>query len=313
VRAPLAIYTDSSGHAHDTGHGHPERAARLAALEGLFAGLDPARYRWLREAPVAAEGAITAAHTSGHLERVRAGCARGPGYLDPDTPVVPASWRAALCAAGAAIAACRAVAAGEARRAFCALRPPGHHAESSRAMGFCLFNNAAVAARSLQEAGLAAKVAIVDFDVHHGNGTQEIFWEDPTVFYASCHQSPLYPGTGRRSEVGAGPGLDCTLNRPLGPGSGDEQYLHWVGGELSAALRGFRPDFLLVSAGYDGHHADPLAQHDVTTAGYGQLSAQLGALADELCGGRLVAVLEGGYDLGALVESVAASLDAWSA
>jgi len=224
VKAPLAIYTDPSGNAHDTGHGHPERAARITALERLFAGLDPARYRWLREAPAAPESAIVAAHTSGHLERVRLGCAQGPGYLDPDTPVVPASWTAALAAAGAAIAACNAVATGEAARAFCALRPPGHHAEPSRAMGSSRFNNAP-----------------------------------------------------------------------------------------SAALRGFRPDFLIVSAGYDGHAADPLAQHTVTTEGYGRLSAVLGALADELCRGRLVALLEGGYDLAALAESVAASLEAWSA
>ena len=310
VRTPIAIYTDASSLAHDTGHGHPERPARIEQLERHFAQLDPARFRWIRRAEPAAEAAITAVHTAGHFARVGAGCAAGPGYLDPDTPVVPASWTAALRAAGAAVAACRSVAAGEARRAFCALRPPGHHAESSRAMGFCLFNNAAVAARDLQDAGLAGKVAIVDFDVHHGNGTQEIFWTDPTVLYASCHQSPLYPGTGRRSEVGAGPGLEFTLNRPLSPGSGDEQFLHWAEGELSRTLRTFQPNFLLVSAGYDAHAADPLAQLEVSSEGFGRFTAVLSALADELCAGRLVAVLEGGYELGALVESVAASLEA---
>jgi acetoin utilization deacetylase AcuC-like enzyme len=306
----VAIYTDASGLAHDTGHGHPERAERLAALERLFAGLAPDRFDWIRSSPPATEAAITAVHTDGHYARVRAACAQGPGYLDPDTPVVPASWMAALSAAGATVAACRRVAAGEARRAFCALRPPGHHAESSRAMGFCLFNNAAVAARALQDEGLAGKVAIVDFDVHHGNGTQEIFWTDPTVLYASCHQSPLYPGTGRRGEIGAGPGLEFTLNRPLGPGSGDEQYLHWAEGELSRTLRTFHPNFLLVSAGYDAHAADPLAQLEVSTEGFGRFMALLVALADELCGGRVVAVLEGGYELSALTESVAASLEA---
>ena len=308
--APVAIYTDASGLAHDTGHSHPERSARIEALARLFAGLDAQRYRWIQSAEPAAEAAITAVHTAGHYARVRAACAQGPGYLDPDTPVVPASWTAALCAAGAALAACRSVAAGEARRAFCALRPPGHHAESSRAMGFCLFNNAAVAARALQDEGLAGKVAIVDFDVHHGNGTQEIFWTDPSVLYASCHQSPLYPGTGRRGEIGAGPGLEFTLNRPLGPGSGDEQYLHWVEGELAQTLRTFHPNFLVVSAGYDAHAADPLAQLEVSTAGFGRFMAVLAALADELCGGRVVAVLEGGYELSALTESVAASLEA---
>ncbi|MCB9515377.1 MAG: histone deacetylase [Candidatus Latescibacteria bacterium] len=306
------MFTDPSGLAHDTGRGHPERPGRLAALERLFAGLDRERFPWSRAAEPAAEDTLLAVHTAGHLQRVRALCAAGPGYFDPDTPVVPASWDAALRAAGATAEAARAVARGDARRAFVAVRPPGHHAEPGRAMGFCLFNNVAVAARALQDEGLAGKVAIVDFDVHHGNGTQEAFWEDPSVLYASCHQSPLFPGTGRRNEVGAGPGLDFTVNRPLTPGSGDEQVLHWVEGELTTVLRHYKPNFMLVSAGYDAHAADPLAQLEMSTEGYRKLTAHLAALADELCDGRLVATLEGGYELGSLTESVAATLESFA-
>ena len=177
-------------------------------------------------------------------------------------------------------------------------------------MGFCLFDNVAVAARALQEEGHAAKVAIVDFDVHHGNGTQEIFWEDPTVFYASCHQSPCYPGTGSGGEVGAGPGRGFTLNRPLTPGSDDEQMIHWIEGKLAEHLGNFRPDFLLLSSGFDAHADDPLAQLSVSTEGYGRISARLATLADDLCAGRLVSLLEGGYDLPALADSVSAHLEA---
>jgi acetoin utilization deacetylase AcuC-like enzyme len=304
----ILVCTDSSSLAHDTGDGHPERADRLRALEPVFDALDPERFTRIDAAPPATEVQLEAVHTQGHIERVRAGCAAGPSYLDPDTHVVPASWDAALRATGGAVDAALRVARGESRRAFCAFRPPGHHAESNRSMGFCLFNSIAVAARALQEEGHAAKVAIVDFDVHHGNGTQEIFWEDPTVLYASCHQSPCYPGTGGRGEEGAGPGRGFTLNRPLTPGSGDEQILHWAAGELAERLGEFAPDFLLLSAGFDAHKADPLAQLEVSAQGFGQLSAIMVALADELCGGQLISLLEGGYDIESLSESVAVHL-----
>ncbi|MBN2172438.1 MAG: histone deacetylase [Candidatus Krumholzibacteriota bacterium] len=300
---------------HDTGSGHPESAERLRALEPVFAELaaDP-RYELLREAPAAGEEQILTAHTAGHFRRVREACLAGPAILDAgDTPVVPASWPAALKSVGGVVEAARRVHDGRWRRAFCAVRPPGHHAEPSRALGFCLFNNLAVAANVLQEPGRrppVAKVAIVDFDVHHGNGTQEIFWEDPTVFYASCHQQPLFPGTGGREERGAGMGLGMTLNRPLPPGAGDEAVVAWIEGECAEAVRCFRPDFLLVSAGFDGHVADPLAALRMTTEGYARVSRALVALAEELCDGRLVSTLEGGYELKALRESVAAHLEA---
>ncbi len=311
--AKVTIHTDPGSLAHDTGHGHPECADRLRALEPVFAALDASRFTRVVEAPSATEDQLASVHSRDHIERVRADCAAGPAYLEPDTPVVPASWNAALRAAGGAVDAALRVARGESRRAFCALRPPGHHAESGRAMGFCLFDNVAVAARTLQQTRLVEKVAIVDFDVHHGNGTQEIFWEDPTVVYASCHQSPCYPGTGARGEEGGGPGRGFTMNHPLAPGSGDSELLPWIEGELADGLRAFAPDFLLLSAGFDAHAADPLAQLKVSTDGFSRISSALTALADELCGGRLVSVLEGGYDLGALAESVAAHLEALGA
>ncbi len=310
MKQNVLVFTDHTGRAHDTGHGHPECAERLLALEPLLDSLDSTDFERVPEAPAATEAQLITVHAAGHIKRVRAGCQAGPGYLDSDTPVVPASWDAALRSAGGAAEAAMRVARGEARRAFCVLRPPGHHAESDRSMGFCLFNSVAVAARTLQKAGQAARVAIVDFDVHHGNGTQEIFWEDPSVFYASCHQSPCYPGTGAREEVGGGAGLGFTLNRPFPPGSGDDQLLPWIEGELAERLRAFAPDFLLLSAGFDAHAADPLAQFTVSTEGFSRLSIALAALADEFCGGRLVSVLEGGYDLAALAESAAAHLEA---
>jgi acetoin utilization deacetylase AcuC-like enzyme len=307
--APVGIFTDPAFLKHDAGAGHPESADRLRALQPVFAALDPARFRLFTEAAPVSEDQLAEVHSPGHIARVRAACARGFGSLDPDTSVVAASWGAALKAAGAVVDACRRVARGELSRAFCAVRPPGHHAETSRAMGFCLFNNIAIAARALQGEGFA-KIAIVDFDVHHGNGTQDIFWEDPNVYYISLHQMPLYPGTGRREERGAGPGLNFTLNLPLPPGSGDEELLATMEGKVATVLRAFAPAFLLVSAGFDGHAADPLAQLRITSEGFGRATRCLADLADELCKGRLVSVLEGGYQLEALAESVAAHLAA---
>lgn len=313
MKSHILVQTDPIGLDHETGPGHPERADRLRALKPVFHSLDSDRFSRILEAPIATKAQLEAVHTSRYIEHVRAVCASGPAYLDPDTHVVPASWNAALRAAGGAVDAALRVSRGEARRAFCAYRPPGHHAESNRSMGFCLFCNVAVAARALQAEGLAERVAIVDFDVHHGNGTEEIFREDPSVFYASSHQSPCYPGTGAREERGAGPGRGFTLNRPFAPGSGDAQLLPWIEGELAEHLREFGPDVLLLSAGFDAHADDPLAQLMVSTEGFGRLSTLLVDLSEELCGGRLVSLLEGGYDLSALAESVSAHLEALGA
>ena len=190
------------------------------------------------------------------------------------------------------------------------VRPPGHHAERDLAMGFCLFNNVAVVARALQRREGIDKVLIVDWDVHHGNGTQHIFEDDPTVFYFSCHQFPLYPGTGAASERGRGEGVGTTLNRPLDAGSGDKEFLGALGDPLAGAAASFAPDFVLISAGFDAHRSDPLAQLEVTTEAFGEATRIVCALADEHAGGRMVSLLEGGYDLDALTASVGTHLTA---
>jgi acetoin utilization deacetylase AcuC-like enzyme len=225
-----------------------------------------------------------------------------------DTAVCPLSAGIARLAAGSVVALAERVASSELERGLAVVRPPGHHAERDLAMGFCLFNNVAVAARALQRRRSIAKVLVVDWDVHHGNGTQHLFEDDPSVFYFSCHQFPLYPGTGAASEVGTGAGRGTTLNVPLAPGSGDHEFLGALRGPLVDAAASFDPDFVLVSAGFDAHRADPLAQLAVSTAAYGEATAVVRGIADRHAAGRLVSVLEGGYDLDALTASVAIHL-----
>jgi acetoin utilization deacetylase AcuC-like enzyme len=226
--------------------------------------------------------------------------------LDPDTIISPGSGEAALRAAGALVAAVDAVVAGEARNAFCAVRPPGHHAEAARAMGFCLFNNVAVGAEQARKVHGMARVAVVDFDVHHGNGTQHMFEEDADLFYASTHQSPLYPGTGDAEETGVG----NIVNVPLTPMSGSREFRSAMSGIVLPALARFRPDLVMISAGFDAHADDPLASLRFLEADYEWATRQLMAVADEFCGGRVVSTLEGGYDLEALAASAAAHVRA---
>jgi acetoin utilization deacetylase AcuC-like enzyme len=291
---------------HDPGSFHPESPDRLrAVLEALtteeFAGLDR------RTAPRGDLEDIGRVHPRDYIEAVLAAVpASGHAALDADTMLSPGSGEAALRAVGAVCAAVDAVMAGEGANAFCAVRPPGHHAEPVRPMGFCLFNNVAIGAQRAREVHGLERAAVIDFDVHHGNGTQAMFEENPQLFYASTHQSPLYPGTGARSETGVG----NIVNVPLQPMSGTVQFQQAFNEFILPALDDFGPDFLFVSAGFDAHRRDPLAQLDLVEADYAWVTERLAAIAARHCSGRLVSVLEGGYNLGALGASAAAHVRA---
>ncbi|HML90876.1 histone deacetylase family protein [Methyloceanibacter sp.] len=286
---------------HDTGYGHPEQADRLRAIEGAlgaeaFSGLKR------EEAPLADLAAVERLHPKAYVEAVRAAIPKElHNWLDPDTVVSPGSWEAALRAAGAVVHAVDQVAAGKAGNAFCAVRPPGHHAEPSRAMGFCLFNSVAVAALHARAAHGAERVAVIDFDVHHGNGTQAAFWNDKDLFYGSTHQMPLFPGTGATDETGVG----NICNAPLSPGDDGPKFRAAFEARILPALDAFAPDFVLVSAGFDAHLRDPLAQLRLREDDFAWVTEQLLAAAAKHSGGRLVSTLEGGYDLEALASSAA--------
>jgi acetoin utilization deacetylase AcuC-like enzyme len=296
------LYTHQACLDHDPGRYHPESPDRLrAVLEALdapeFARLDR------REAPEASLDDIARVHPRGFVERMLAAVpASGHAGIDADTILSPASGRAALHAAGAVVAAVDAVVAGEANNAFCAVRPPGHHAEPLRAMGFCLFNNVAIGALRAREVHGLNRVAVVDFDVHHGNGTQACFYDDSSLFYASTHQFPLYPGTGAASETGVG----NIVNVPLPPMAGSSQFRLGFSRDILPALDAFRPEMVLISAGFDAHRSDPLAQLLLDEADYTWVTEELVAIARRHAGGRMVATLEGGYDLAALGASAAA-------
>jgi len=296
------IFYDAIFLEHDTG-AHPECADRLRAiLAHLRRGGSAARCR-IETPPPAPREAIERAHASQYVHALREFVEHGGGHLDPDTVAGPRSFDAACMAAGAALASVDAVLDSRDAHAFALVRPPGHHAMPSRAMGFCLLNNVAVAARHAQGRGLR-RVAIVDFDVHHGNGTQEAFWRDPEVFYLSTHQYPFYPGTGARSDRGEGPGEGTTLNFPLPAGTTGARLLEILEGEGAAALRAFRPEILLVSAGFDAYENDPLGQFTLREEDFRSIGSALRRIADELSTGRIVSVLEGGYNLHGLPSCV---------
>lgn len=287
--------------AHDTGPGHPERPDRLRAIMRGFseAGLDPLR---LEVEPAWREDLLRV-HTAEHVDAVERACTTGAVYPDPDTPMGAGSWDAALLASGGLIAACGAVLDGSADRVFCVTRPPGHHAERGRAMGFCLFNHVAVAARWLQSVRLVERVAILDWDVHHGNGTQDATLGDPSIYYASIHQHPHYPGTGFPDERGAN---NTNLNVQMSPGCGPEDWLEALDRTVLPELEGFKPDFLLLSCGFDAHQRDPLGAQKLQGETFAEMTRRVLHLAD----GRIVSQLEGGYHLDALGESALAHFNA---
>jgi acetoin utilization deacetylase AcuC-like enzyme len=289
---------------HLTPIGHPERPDRLRALH---AALDTPEFAALRriEAPLAEAESATLCHPERYVEALRKSIPEeGLARVDMDTTVSPGSWEAAMRAIGAALFAVDSVAHGEAKNAFCAVRPPGHHAEQARAMGFCLFDSVAIAARYAQQAHGMGRVAIVDWDVHHGNGTQAIFWSDPCVLYASTHQMPLFPGTGAQSETGAG----NIFNAPLSPGEGAPEFREAFRELILPAIETFAPDLILISAGFDAHRRDPLAEINLDAEDFAWATAELMELADRFAQGRIVALLEGGYDLKGLAASAAAHI-----
>ncbi|WP_439599009.1 histone deacetylase family protein [Falsiroseomonas sp.] len=299
----VLLFTHLACLRHDPGEGHPECPDRLrAVLRALDAGEFLELIR--AEAPLATEEQLRRVHPAAYVEAILGIRPEGEERvaLDGDTLMSAGSAEAALRAAGAAVAGVDAVCRGEVRRVFCATRPPGHHAEPNRPMGFCLFANAAVAARHAQAVHGLTRIAVVDFDVHHGNGTQACFEAEASLFYASSHQWPLYPGTGDSQETGVG----NIFNAKLPPGADGAAFRAAWERELLPALDSFAPELILVSAGFDAHAQDPLAQLRVREADFAWLTAELCALADRHCGGRLVSLLEGGYDLEALALSTAA-------
>ena len=303
----LRVFTDPRCLLHALPRGFPESSDRLALILNRLR----AEGREIEEAAShgGAETAVLGVHSEEYVERFRRAMARGDGLLDSaDNPLSPGTWQASVAAVEVLLSAADWVVAGEARSGFAAVRPPGHHAERAMAMGFCYFNNIAVAAEYLRAEHGVARIAIIDFDVHHGNGTQHVFEDRADIFFASAHQYPFYPGTGAAEERGVGAGDGTTLNAPLPARSGDQIYRRVLRELILPEIRHFAPEVLLVSAGFDVWLRDPLGGMAVTAEAFGDWGRWLGELADEICQGRLLATLEGGYDLEALPGLVSAHL-----
>jgi acetoin utilization deacetylase AcuC-like enzyme len=311
VETTTALLADSIFREHLAGREHPERPERFdAVVRGLrqagllerLAHVDPR---------AATEEELLLCHTPEYLRTAKHDVLSGrPSLTTGDTDITPNSWDVAAQAVGGVLNAVDAVATGAARNAFCAVRPPGHHATAGRGMGFCFFNNAALAARYAQRRHGLGRVLIVDWDVHHGNGTEDIFYRDPTVFYFSTHQWPLYPGTGRADETGEGAGVGTTMNFPFPAGSGREEVLGAVEASLAPAAEQFRPDLLVISAGFDSRLGDPLGRFTLTDRDFADLTRAVMQIAARHAGGRVVSVLEGGYNLDGLASAAAAHVEA---
>ncbi len=290
---------------HEMGHGHPESPERLRAIcTQLQSSGTWSRVQLLSPRRAEREW-VERIHDASHLDSLeRRSPKDGYASLDPDTSMSPGTLEAAYFATGGALTAVDAIMQGDIAQAFCAVRPPGHHAEANRAMGFCFLNTVAIAARYIQQQYGLQRILIVDWDVHHGNGTQHAFYDDDTVMFFSTHQFPFYPGTGHAKETGQGKGAGFTINVPLSGGQGDEEYLEVFRKVLVPAAEAFRPEFVLISAGFDAHRHDPLASMDLTERGYKDLTRIVASIAKNFSEGRIVACLEGGYHLQALAGSV---------
>ncbi len=300
------VFTHPASLAHQTPEGHPERVDRIKAVNAVLASPQLKGYLH-REAPLGRDEQILLAHAEEHLHRLRGiSPETGYEYLDPDTVMMSHTLEAALRAVGAATAGVDAVFRAEADNVFCATRPPGHHAEHNKAMGFCFFNQAAIAAHYARKRYDAERVAVIDFDVHHGNGTQDIFWSEPDLFYGSTHQMPLYPGSGGVNETGVG----NIFNAPLKAGDGGVEFRSAMSNLILPALETFSPDLIIISAGFDAHTRDPLGSLQLTEEDFSWITLKLMDIAGQYCAGRVVSVLEGGYDLQGLAGSVGVHLNA---
>jgi acetoin utilization deacetylase AcuC-like enzyme len=283
---------------------HPENPGRLTAIKEKIESSKFYNNLTLIQPRKATVEDIAKVHDREHIQNVEKSCKNGVRNLDTDTVICPDSHEAALLSAGAGLEALDKILDGTINNAFCAVRPPGHHAEHNRSMGFCLFNNVGVIARYAQGVKQLGKIFIFDWDVHHGNGTQNSFYKDSSIFYSSTHQYPFYPGTGGEDETGIGDGLGSNLNLPMQAFSGDADYLNVIEHKLVPAIQKFKPDLIIISAGFDAHENDPLAQIELSTECYGEMTRQLVDVANDVCEGRILSMLEGGYDYSALGDSV---------